>query len=235
MMPLLSIVIPAHDEERFLGATLEALNEGIAAADIASHEIVVVDDASTDRTAEIARAAGARVVASGKRNIAASRNAGARATTGSRLLFVDADTLVTGAALQAVMRAFDEGVVGGGARMAWDRRVRLSGELALHAWNIISAASASPAGGFFFMTRNAWETAGGFDETVYVSEELWLGFALRKIGRVKIIDPKVVTSSRKLQSHSMKEFLSLFARLARSPFRTIRDRRALDLWYVRRH
>lgn len=232
---MLSLIIPAHNEERWLGATLEAAKAALDGAGIAERELIVVDDASTDRTADIAREHDVKVVASDKRNIAATRNAGAAASTGERLLFVDADTIVSAAALEAVMRAFDGGTIGGGARLKWDRSVRLSADLVLHGWNMLSSAAALPAGGFFFARRDAFERIGGFDESIYVSEEIWLGLELHKLGPVRIIEPKVVTSARKIHTHSVREFLSLFARLAHSPRRTLRDREALDLWYVRRH
>ena len=92
-MPSISIIVPAHNEEALLGGTLRAL--GRAAANLGEDcEIVVVDDGSTDRTAEIAATLGARVVRVDVRHIAAARNAGARAAIGDVFVFVDADTLV---------------------------------------------------------------------------------------------------------------------------------------------
>jgi glycosyltransferase involved in cell wall biosynthesis len=58
---MLSIVVPAHDEEALLGTTLRAIHEAGDGLD-EPYEVIVVDDASTDRTAEVAAAAGARVV-----------------------------------------------------------------------------------------------------------------------------------------------------------------------------
>ena len=75
---MLSFVIPAHNEEQHLGATLAAINA--AASDAGEpFEVIVVDDASTDRTARIAEEAQARVVLVQNRQISATRNAGARA------------------------------------------------------------------------------------------------------------------------------------------------------------
>ena len=90
---MLSFIIPAHDEELLLGATLGSLH---AAAVLigASYEVVVVDDASTDSTASIAAANGARVISVNHRKIGAARNAGAQHATGALLIFVDADTIV---------------------------------------------------------------------------------------------------------------------------------------------
>ena len=87
--PPVSFVIPAHDEARLIGATLDALHRTATALDIA-YELLVVDDASTDATACIAGDHGARVLRVEHRHIAATRNAGARATTHPLLVFVDA-------------------------------------------------------------------------------------------------------------------------------------------------
>ena len=73
-MPMISFIIPAYNEEAVLGATLDSILSAVEAAHM-PFEIIVVDDASTDRTAEIARSKGARVVRVHKRQIAAVRNA----------------------------------------------------------------------------------------------------------------------------------------------------------------
>src|SRR3954468_10770337 len=90
---MISFIVPAHNEEACLGRTLQAIRES---ADVVAqpYEIVVVNDASTDSTAKVARNNNARVVVVNHRQIAATRNSGARAATGDRLFFVDADTII---------------------------------------------------------------------------------------------------------------------------------------------
>ncbi len=84
----LSLIIPACNEEAYLGATLEAARQ---AGDV---EVVVVDNASTDRTAAVATSFRAKVVRESQRSIARARNAGAANATGDVLVFLDADTIV---------------------------------------------------------------------------------------------------------------------------------------------
>lgn len=93
----ISVAIPARNEEKYLPATLAALIR--ARAFLAGKggrllEILVVDNDSTDQTAQIASASGARVIHEPEHNIAAVRNAGAKAASGEVLVFLDADTLV---------------------------------------------------------------------------------------------------------------------------------------------
>jgi hypothetical protein len=86
----LSYFFPAHNEEALLGRTLAALHE--SARELSEpYEVVVANDASTDRTGQIALEHAARVVAVDRRQIAATRNAGAQAAMGELLIFVDAD------------------------------------------------------------------------------------------------------------------------------------------------
>src|SRR6185369_4599544 len=119
---LISFVIPAWNEESVLGPTLEALSA--ARKHLAERsEVIVADDSSTDRTAEIARQHGARVVSVKHRQISVTRNAGAREAQGDLLIFIDADTIVTPKAVCAAVEAVRTGAVGGGCA------IRYSGHL----------------------------------------------------------------------------------------------------------
>ena len=83
---MISVVVPAWNAGRVLPGLLDAL-----AAQTAEHELVVVDAGSTDDTAAIARAAGARVVAAPQRNRSAARNLGVAAASGESIAFTDTD------------------------------------------------------------------------------------------------------------------------------------------------
>ena len=101
---LISFVIPAWNEESVLGPTLEAVS--VAARHLVEpSEVIVADDSSTARTAEIARQHGARVVTVQHRQISGTRNAGARVAQGDLLIFIDADTIVTPEAVRASEQA----------------------------------------------------------------------------------------------------------------------------------
>src|SRR5438093_3645106 len=116
---MISFIVPAHNEEALLGRTLSAIHESVRVSR-EPYEIVVVNDASTDRTGEIALEHGVHVISVSHRQIAATRNTGAAAATGDILIFVDADTTVAEPALRAAMDAVRQGAVGGGASVRFD-------------------------------------------------------------------------------------------------------------------
>jgi glycosyltransferase involved in cell wall biosynthesis len=223
-----SIIIPAYNEEFLLGATLCALQEGVAALDIPA-EIIVVDDGSTDRTAEIARQHGTRVVSVHLRHIAAARNAGARAASGDLLVFVDADTIVPPMVLTRAVEAIEAGAAGGGAgvRQDTDEPKWAAAAVRVAAWILRIAKWA--AGCFLFVRRDVFERAGGFDERYFASEEIHLSRAIKKHGRFVILREDVITSGRKGRLFSARAAFMQFA-AAIWPS-TLRRRDRLDFWY----
>lgn len=230
---MLSFVIPAHNEQPLLGRTLSALTDA-ARASGQPFEVVVVDDGSTDCTAEVARAYGARVVAVDYRQIAATRNAGARETCGDVLIFVDADTMVTGDAIRAAIEAMRGGAVGGGCAFRFDGRLPIYGRLlqalASPLYRVLGLAS----GCFLFCTRDAFRSVGGFDERLFGAEEAALSRALWRRGRFVVLREVVTTSGRKLRAYSPREILGLLARLALTGSKSLRRRDGLDVWYGER-
>src|SRR6185436_5878996 len=113
LIPMLSFIVPAHNEERWITGCLGSIH-GAMAAVAEPYEVIVVDDASTDATHEIAEQMGARTLHVELRKIAAVRNAGARAATGEFLVFIDADTQANEPAIRAARAALRGGAAGGG-------------------------------------------------------------------------------------------------------------------------
>lgn len=99
----ISVVIPALDAERYLETCLSDLERSL----VRPLEVIVVDDGSTDRTAEIARAHGAKVLSTGgPLGPAAARNMGAREARGEILFFIDADVCVHPGTIRRVAESF---------------------------------------------------------------------------------------------------------------------------------
>lgn len=231
--PLVSFIVPAYNEERLLGATLDALH-AVAHTLREAYEIIVVDDASTDATAVIAQVHGASLIRVEHRQIAATRNSGARSANGDRFIFVDADTIVNEGVVRAALDTLRDGAVGGGAGIAFDGSVPFYAKLLLPLVVRFFRAADLAAGCFLFCTRDAFAAVGGFDEAFYGAEELVISRALREQGQFVVLRQKVTTSGRKLRTHSIGEMLSILFRVALRGPDAVKQRRGMDLWYAER-
>jgi len=207
---MITFIIPAHNEARLIAQTLASLHA--AARDVNEpYEIIVVDDASTDTTSAVAMRHGSRVVQVNHRQIAAARNAGAGHAQGSLLVFVDADTKIPGAVLDAAVDAVRAGAVGGGARARFDGHVPLYGRALAWLWLRLQRLFRLASGCFIFCTRQAFQAVGGFDETLYAAEDVVMSRRLQHLGKFVIVQEMVVTSGRAVRSHSGLEALRLLA------------------------
>jgi glycosyltransferase involved in cell wall biosynthesis len=229
-VPRISFIIPAHNEEQYLPGTLAAIRGVIGSLGLDA-ETIIADDASTDRTPEIARAAGAIVVRHERRQISATRNLGARASTGEILFFVDADTQVNDRVVREAIDAIEHGAVAGGALVDFDGHVPWFARLVvatLLTWmrllNFCGAAC-------FFTRRGALESIGGWDESVFAGEEILLAKALKKVGHFRLTKARATTSGRKLRTYSLFEMLRFFGRAAIGGQAFLKRRENLGLWY----
>lgn len=225
-----SFVLPAWNEELLLPKALRAIHRAAREAGL-SYQVLVADDRSTDRTAEVARAEGAEVVSCDHRQIAATRNTGARAADGELLIFVDADTEVTPEAVRGAVDAIEGGATYGGADITWDGTIPLWTRVMLRTTLLVYRLDKLASGAFFFCTREAFERAGGFDESLFAAEEYYLAKKLKKIGRHAWIKQPVLTSGRKLRAHSAGELLRDSARLMFGGKRALQKREHAGLWY----
>lgn len=204
--PLYSVIVPAYNEEKLLPACLEAVCRSMGSVPYPG-EVVVVDNNSRDRTAEVAREHGAHVVFEAFNQISRARNAGAREARGRYLLFIDADTFMNGALLARAVEAMHSGGwCGGGATVTFDRPLSLFNRKLLELWRAISRSFALAAGCFIFCRADAFADVGGFSEKVYASEEIWFSRRIRLWGTKRrmpfriIPSPMIETSGRKTDS-----------------------------------
>ena len=228
--PMISFIVPAYNEEHELPDTLAAIHDAASCA-AQPYEIIVVDDASTDATPEIAARGSAKVIPINRRQIAASRNAGARAAKGEYLFFVDADTRIDRAHVSGGIAALEDGYAGGGARVAMDGFIPIWGRMLLRGFSSVYFGLNLGAGAFLFTTRGNFDLVGGFDEQYFAGEEVYFSLELRKRGGFKVLREPVVTSARKLRMYPAKDFLrKFFGVIFRGP-RGVRSREKLSLWY----
>jgi len=233
-----SIIIPAYNEEAFLPQALHSVNSSIASVP-GKAEVVVVDNNSSDRTAEIARSMGARVVPEPVNQIGRARNTGARAARGRHLIFVDADTALTATLLGKALANLKSGrIVGGGAIVAPDRPLEPAAQSALDTLNRLFRLFNIAAGCFVYCTKAAYDAIGGFSQRVYASEEIWFSihmqlWAWRHGKRFRVIrDQPVVTSIRKLEWFSPGHLLVSSLVLTLFPL-ALFSRRLCHVWYHR--
>lgn len=228
---MISFIVPAHNEERWLAAALDSIRN--SARGLAEpFEIIVVDDDSTDETAAIARRGGAVLVQVQHRQIAAVRNAGARAARGDRFFFVDADTKANPAAVRAGLAAMDAGALGGGCFFRFDGRLPFWARVIYPPTAMLACALKLAGGCFLFCTRAAFEAIGGFDERLFASEELTFLAALKRRGRVVVPRPRVVTSGRKIRGLTAGMGFGLLFHWLRNGEAALRSRDGLDVWYA---
>ena len=240
----LSIVVPAFNEERLLAGTLESIKAAARAFEPAgafdsatSWELVVCDNNSTDRTAEIARAAGARVVFEPHNQISRARNTGAAAATGEWLLFVDADSSPSAGLLAELRAAIDSGTcLAGGSTIAADSDSFLF-RAGIRAWNVLSRVCRWGAGSFIYCERAAFSELGGFSVDLYASEELDFFQRLKPLARsrgrkILILHKNPIhTSDRKMHLYSARELLGFLGRALLRPRRALRSAEDCRPWY----
>jgi len=179
-----SVVIPAHNEQALIARCLGSVRRAVerdAAVAAGGAEVVVVANRCTDHTAELAEAAGARVVVDERRNIAAVRNAGVAISTGEVVVTIDADTVMHPDTLVAVERLLASGAhVGGGCsfvpeRTSWGIRATMTvGRAAI--------AMARIGGVVYWCRRADFDAIGGFDQAKLVGEDIDFARRLRRHG-----------------------------------------------------
>lgn len=211
-----TLIIPAWNEATYLPATLERVQAAMSACSYKG-KLVVVDNNSTDSTANIAQEAGATVVFEAVNQIARARNAGAAIANTEALVFLDADTELTAELLQAGLDAIaTDKVVGGGVIIELDQPPNRSARFVLNLWNTLSKRLQLAAGSFIYCRRDAFEAVGGFSSKVYAGEEIILTRRLKRWGRKNgyqfqvIGDQTIRTSARKLQWYSTRQLLMQF-------------------------
>lgn len=238
---MISFIIPAYNEQLLIGRTIQGIHE--AARSLSGggvpYEIIVADDASTDRTAEIAESNGARVISVSNRQIAATRNAGARAATpeSDQFIFVDADTIVSEGAVRGAHEAMTNGAAGGGCALRFEGRIPWHLGMMLPIMMFLARTIGVASGCFLFCTREVFQRTGGFDESLYVSEEISMSRAIRRCGRFVFIRDHiggVTTSGRKLRAHSAREIYGLTLRMAVGGRKFLAQRENLEIWYNQR-
>jgi len=231
MPPEISFIVPAHNEAFEISRTLTSIFNSANAVG-RPFEVVVVNDASTDDTADIARRFGAQVLSVDKRQISAVRNVGGRQAKGSLLFFVDADTQISETLLRAALAALDRGAVGGGAWVAFSEPMGWAVNFTMRVFNFLyMGVMGWAAGCFLYARRDAFYAVGGFDETLYAGEEILLSRALKRRGKFMVLRENARTSNRKLRMYSPLRIIPFALSFAVKGPAMLRQREGLEWWY----
>lgn len=233
-----SVVVPAFNEEALLAGSLSAIREAMQVFEQAGNmsELIVCDNNSTDRTAEIARAAGAKVVFEPVNQIARARNTGAAQASGDWLLFVDADSYPTTELFEETRAAIASGCLAGGATVSLD-----SADPAIRfwvaAWNFLSRRARWAAGSFIFCEAVAFRRLGGFSQDLYAAEEIDLFKRLKRLARrerraiVILHRHPLRTSGRKALLYTKREHFAFMLKTLLLGGRNLRSRESCYAWY----
>lgn len=233
--PKISVVIPAYNEEKYISEGLESLSKQSISKD--TFEVIVVDNNSTDKTAEISDSFGVRLIGCQTQGVSAARATGSSTANGDIIVGTDADTIVAPDWLERILAHFteDENLLG------------LTGPTYFHDTNFLLSKAAyigfdifqrfnflinRPAfSGFNFAVRkDAYLSVGGFNPQLPSAEDIDLSLRLAKIGRVEYVpDVIVYTSARRLTKdpvgffrHNLKNYLLMLQKKTPEGFKPIR-------------
>jgi GT2 family glycosyltransferase len=226
--PMVSVIIPAHNEEAYLGQTLEAINR----QHYRNFEIIVIANGCTDRTVGIAEGHCQNLIVMGEKGLSRARNLGARDARGDVLLFLDADTLLEWDALETIAQCFTRQYAAGTLRGRPDAK-RLSYRLIYwlknleHRWRLHAGSS-----GVILCWKDDFQAVGGFDERLEVMENSDLIKKLMSLGKYLYMDQTTATTSmRRYQKNGLTGacklwlklwFKSLFGDVRRQRYETVR-------------
>lgn len=203
MEPIISIIVPALNEEKHLTECLESL---INQKGNIPYEIIVVDNGSEDRTAQIAHAKNVKVIFEPIRGLTQARQAGFNASKGKIIAYIDADSIAPSDWLLSIQKTFTKypdaiGLCG------FYRFILKSKVHRLIFWFYFNVAEKlitkafrgqRLAGTNFAVLRDSLEKIGGFNlEVIFYGEDIDLATRLKKIGKIRPFDSVVISSGRR--------------------------------------
>jgi glycosyltransferase involved in cell wall biosynthesis len=204
--PTFSIVIPAHDEEGYLGPTLAA----IGAQTRQDFETIVVANGCTDRTAEIAEPH-ARVIRVERPDMTVARNVGARAARGRVLVFLDADVLLPPRALERLAAEFGADC----ALATFEARpsgTRLWYRVLFACHNLVYRLGLyRSTWGVLVCPRELFFRVGEFDPARFPQEHRDLARRLLRRGRYRVFRERITVSIRRYEQWGMVRFCGYWA------------------------
>ena len=220
---MLSIIIPAKNEEKNLRKLLPSiLKQGFKKL-----EVIVADDNSTDKTAQVARKLGAKVVKTSLGHPGKVRNFGARFASHPYILFLDADVTLPKDFLKINFSEFMERNLSSATVYINPISRKIIDKTIHYAWNIfyslVEKTNPHACGFCIFTKKDVFEKLGGFDTTVTLAED---HHYVKRAGPFAILKgPKINVSVRRLDKEGRAGFVlkMMKAGLYRTFFGEIRN------------
>ncbi len=222
-MTKFSLIIPVYNESKLLPRLLDTVDVArerfVNGGD--AIEVIVVDNASTDDTAEIAAHRGCSVVSVPERSIALAKNGGARVANGDILCFTDADSRLDPETFNAISVELDRADIIGGVTGCRFERQSLGIALTYALVQALSAQTKVDAGVYFCSSADFY-AAGEFDEQRLVGEDAAFMMALHQLAKsrkqrlVDLTSVKTIVSTRKFDQHGDWFFFRIIPSLVRA-------------------
>lgn len=196
---MLSIIIPTLNEEKYLPKLLDSIKE----QDFNDYEIIIADNNSKDKTRQIAKSYGAKVVKGGLP--AKARNLGAAAAKGDLLLFLDSDVILSNNALKKAIYNFKKKKLTialfsmrANSKNPVDKLLYSGAALFLKIFHRLRPLGAGCGG--ILVKKNLHEKIKGFDETRRFGEDTHYIAKAAKLGKYRILNPRLYVSTRRLRT-----------------------------------
>jgi len=235
----LSIIVPAFNEEQLILDCLHSIQESVSANSSPgfTYEIIVVDNNSTDKTAQLATQAGATVVFEPINQIGRARNSGAAVATGDWLLFVDADSLLNVNMVTDILQLIESGKYVGCGSVMHMPNLPWWGNAAMQLWTVLSITFRWASGALVVCRTDAFRDVGGFNQELFAADEIDLSQLLKKWGHKHglkftiLTRYPLITSPRKVQLYTGREIAMQFFSVLFSPRKALQNKKKLPIWY----
>jgi len=199
-----SIIIPARNEEGYLGRTLQSIEN----QNYPDYETIVVANGCTDNTVQVAEKFADKVISIGESGVSKARNLGAQNASGDVLIFLDADTLLNLGVLNEIKSKFSQKYVVGTIRVK-PNAPKLRYKTMMGFKNLVNSLKLYPwMGGVVYCRRNDFS---GFDENLHVKETIYFIRNMMRKGKFQFLsESQVVTSMRRYEKWGSLTLVSFF-------------------------